>query len=83
MEFVVVDAPFKCMDEPPKELRRFMPQNQENCRFRSWFLFPTWGESDRAQNLSPECVYGLEEVSNFLADFLEKQGPFDGVLAFS
>ncbi len=25
MEFIVVDAPFKCMDEPPKELRRFMP----------------------------------------------------------
>jgi len=24
MDFILVDAPFECMEEPPKELRRFL-----------------------------------------------------------
>jgi hypothetical protein len=42
MEFTMINAPFECKDEPPKELRRFIPQNSEDARFKSWLLFHSW-----------------------------------------
>lgn len=78
MEFTVVDAPFICDDAPPRELMRFLQQG--NDRFRSWLKFSNW---EKSENLSPDCVYGLEESTKFIGDVLRKQGPFDGVLAFS
>jgi len=35
MDFVIVDAPFECKDEPYKELKRFLPK-REGARFKSW-----------------------------------------------
>lgn len=63
MEFVVVDAPLECPDEPPKELKRFLRPGRTH--FRSWLKFSSW---EPELELSPEVVYGLEEVVSFLAD---------------
>jgi len=73
MDFIIVDAPFECMEEPPKELNKFLKQDG---KFRSWLQFP------KGQRV-PDCVYGLEEAVSFLSDCMKNEGPFDGVLAFS
>lgn len=83
MEFTMINAPFECKDEPPKELRRFIPQNSEDARFKSWLLFHSWLQQDEQVGATPDCVYGLEKVTQFLGDFLAQQEPFDGILAFS
>lgn len=33
--------------------------------------------------MSLDCVYGLEDATQYLLEVLRQQGPFDGVLAFS
>ncbi len=79
----MINAPFECKDEPPKELRRFIQQNSDDARFKSWLLFQSWLKQDEQATSTPDCVYGLERVTQFLSDFLAQQEPFDGILAFS
>ena len=82
MEFTVVDAPFDCPEEPPKELKRFLPP-VEGARLKSWFQFHSWRTEAEQRSSSPDCVFGLEQVVAFIIDVLKNQGPFDGVLCFS
>ena len=79
IDFVVIDAPFETPDEPPRELRKFLEPSGRT-RFRSWLKFASW---DSETNHSPDVVYGLEEVVEYLVEVMKTQGPFDGVLAFS
>ncbi|KAJ1861192.1 Family of serine hydrolases 3 [Coemansia sp. RSA 2703] len=41
---------------------------------RSWYYL---------QSADPEIVNGLEKSFEYLADVLETQGPFDGIIGFS
>ena len=75
MDFTVVDAPFECDEAAPKELKRFITENNKSGKFRTWLKFPKQQPND--------CVYGLEEVTSFLSDLLRQQGPFDGIIVFS
>ena len=78
IEFVIVDAPFECIEECPKALRRFLAPGRD--KMYSWLKFSNWqtGTSD-----APDVVTGMEEVTDYLIDILKTEGPFDGVLAFS
>ena len=78
IDFEVIDAPFECPAEPPRELQRFLAEDRTH--FRSWLKFSEWNQE---VGLSPDVVYGLEEVVDYLVGVLRTQGQFDGVLAFS
>ena len=67
MDFTIIDAPFMCDEAPPKELKRFMDGKKE--KFRSWLKFPKW-DPKADGSLSPDCVYGSEEVTKFLVELL-------------
>ena len=66
IDFVIVDAPFECPEEPLMELRRFLIDGKTH--FRSWLKFAAW---DQSLGLSPDVVYGLEEVVAYLADVMK------------
>lgn len=78
MDFVDIDAPFECPEKPPAELQRFLKNGRT--KLRSWLKFASW---DEKQRLSPNVVFGLEEVVEYLAEVMKTQGPFDGVICFS
>ena len=78
IDFEVIDAPFECPVEPPRELQRFLAEDRTH--FMSWLKFSEWNQE---AGLSPDIVYGLEEVVEYLVSVLKTHGPFDGVLAFS
>lgn len=59
MEFTVLDAPFICQEDPPKELKRFLSP-KEGGKLRSWFQFHGWRSKSLQQTSSPDCVFGLE-----------------------
>ena len=78
IDFVTIDAPFECREDPPQELKRFLAKGRK--KFRSWLKFPSWEED---LGLGPNEVCGLEEAVDHLISALKTQGPFDGVLGFS
>ena len=67
MDFVVVDAPHECPDEPPRELKRFLAHSGRT-HYRSWLKFASW---EPESELSPEVVFGLQESVGFLVDALK------------
>ena len=43
MDFTLVNAPFECIDDPPRELRKkFIFPNNPNQKFKSWLKFHQW-----------------------------------------
>jgi len=78
IDFVIIDAPFECPDEPLRELQRFLAEGRTH--FRSWLKFPTW---EKGLGLSPDVVYGLEDAVQYLVEKMKTEGPFDGMMSFS
>lgn len=64
----MIDAPFECPEEAPRELQRFLKDGRTN--FRSWLKFPNW-QQDGGVALAPDVVFGLEEVVEYLADIMK------------
>ena len=84
MDFSLVNAPFECIDDPPRELRKkFQNPNNPNQKFKSWLKFHQWLSQKDRETESPDVVFGLEESVDYLIDIMRQQGPFDGVLCFS
>ena len=49
---------------------------------KSWFNVGGW-KSYVDKTPAPTRLYGTEDSVRYLASYLRKNGPFDGVLAFS
>lgn len=64
IDFVAVDAPFECPGAPPRELKRLLAPGRSN--FKSWLKFPGW-QQDGSENIGPNEVLGLEEVTQYMA----------------
>ena len=79
IDFIAIDAPLDCPEEPPKELKRFLSYSGRT-NFRQWVKFP---DQEPHLNLPSDSVFGLEETVAYLVDILKVQGPFDGVMCFS
>jgi hypothetical protein len=63
-------------------MKRFLPTH--DAHFKSWLKFYGWGTEEEKKTKVPNCVHGLEEVTQYLIDILKgPKGPFDGVLGFS
>ena len=83
MEFTMAESPFDCMDDPLPSLKHFLPR-KPGARFKSWLQFHGWMSEEAKKTSSPDCVFGLETIVEYLIDKLRSpEGPFDGVLCFS
>ena len=82
MEFVLIDAPFKCQDEPMRETKKFL--DTPSSHFKQWLIFHQQLSAEEKAYSAPDIVTGLEEATQYLVDVLKgPDGPFDGVLCFS
>ena len=82
IDFEIIDAPFECQEPPVEEMKRFLPNR--DAHFKSWLKFYGWGTEEEKKTKVPNCVYGLEEATQYIIDVLKgPKGPFDGVLGFS
>ena len=80
IDFTLIEAPFECQQDPEPSLEKFLGQNK---RFRSWFDLKDWATDEKKSKGPCKMAYGLEENVKYIAAFIEKEGPFDGVLCFS
>ena len=80
MEFVTLEAPFECPEDPPAELHRFLKPGQT--KFRGWLKFDKLLDPSK-QDGSPSDISGLEECFKYIQDNMNTLGPFDGLMGFS
>ena len=71
MEFTVINAPFECEDNPPRELqKKFLSEQDPNQKFKSWLKFHSWLPTDEQKFESPDVVFGHEEIVDYLIDVI-------------
>lgn len=58
MEFVTLEGPFECPEDPPAELHRFLKAGQT--KFRGWLKFDKHLDPSKKTE-SPSDISGLEE----------------------
>ena len=80
MECLFIDAPFPGRGEPDKGIAIFYPDRP----YYEWFYRTKVAEiSDNIKTNSFAGYDNLEESMNYLKDYLESNGPYDGLLGFS
>lgn len=68
VDFVALDAPYEC-----KEIFDLTVHQMFKSPFYAWYFF---------KEATNECK-GITETINYVVNFMNEHGPFDGVFAFS
>ncbi|KAE8912696.1 hypothetical protein PF005_g13020 [Phytophthora fragariae] len=77
VEFVCLDAPFDVPYEPTSEEHAKYGETGENVRQLKWFDFI------RDEETGQYLLERVDEAVEYVASFVGKEGPFDGIFGFS